>query len=265
MGKIGFIGFGNMAQALVNGLIGAGFCQGTDVMVSDVVEKAVPAGVLWAGNNVEVARFADVLVLAVKPQQYEEVIQEIKQVLRPEMVVVSIAAGLTIKTLEGYLGKGIKLMRTMPNTPVGIGQGMTALMPNGLVSKDEVAWISQMFDAVGRSCVVDEGLIEGVIVTSGSSPAYVYMMIEAMIKGGMAQGMSRELATTFVTEAMIGAAMMVKETGIAPDVLCDAVCSPNGTTIEAVNHLRRHDFEGLVMDGMAACAKRSKEMALTSN
>ena len=259
--KIGLIGYGNMAQAIASGMIFSGNYDPNQIMVTDLFKRADIGGMRWGRHNIEVAEFSDVLVLAVKPGQYKEVIDEIKGHLKADVIIISIAAGLKIATLESYFDGSVKLMRTMPNTPAQLNLGMTALMPNEKMSHSDIKIAQAMFDAVGKTEIVSEDLIEAVIVTSGSSPAYIYMMIEAMIKGGMNEGMSREMATTFVTQAMIGATAMVMETGIAPTDLRDAVCSPGGTTIEAVKYLQNHDFEALVMEAMKACAARSRKMA----
>jgi len=259
--KIGFVGFGNMAQAIINGLIATGDYKAKDIMVSDVVKVETAIGVKWGTSNGEVATFADVLILAVKPQQYKEVITEIKDVIDNKTIIVSIAAGLTILTLEELFAKEVKLIRTMPNTPAQIGQGMTAIMPNDIATKEDISAVCEIFDAVGKTQIVTEDLIEAVIVTSGSSPAYIYMMIEAMIEAGVKEGMDRDTASVFVCQAMLGACMMVSSTGLAPADLIKAVCSPNGTTIEAVNHLNEQNFNQILLDAMAASSKRSRELS----
>ena len=259
--KIGFIGYGNMAQAMVNGMIVSGSYKPENIAVSDLSVKENALGIKVATNNIEVAKFSDILILAIKPHQYKAVIDEVRNYLKPDVIVVSIAAGLTIATLEGYFDYPVKLVRTMPNTPAMIGMGMTAIMLNLNMIDEEVKLVRDVFDSFGKTEIVAEELIEAVIVTSGSSPAYIYMMIEAMIRGGINEGMTREMATSFVCQAMIGAAGMVKETGIHPNDLCDAVCSPNGTTICAVNYLRDNDFEAVIENAMKACANRSREMS----
>jgi len=246
-------------------MVVSGSYKACDIMASDLSVKENGLGIKMTTNNKEVAKFADILILAVKPHQYKAVIDEIKSDLKQDMIIVSIAAGLTICTLESYFDYSVKLMRTMPNTPAMIGMGMTALMPNAHMTEAEVKLVQHIFDSFGKTQIVEETLIEAVIVTSGSSPAYIYMMIEAMIQGGISEGMRPEVATNFVCQAMIGAVGMVMETGIHPNELRDAVCSPNGTTIQAVNYLQNHDFEGLVKSAMKACADRSREMAQLEN
>ena len=263
--KIGFIGYGNMAQAIAKGVIKAGLVRASEVFVTDVdPEKKELAtnemGFMSAYTPDQIAWTADVLIVAVKPHQYKDAIDEFKHRLHKDTIVVSIAAGLNIKTLERYFDKPVKIVRTMPNTPAMVGAGMTAIVPNKQLTIAEVGVVQSIFSSFGRVEVIDETLIDAVIVTSGSSPAYIYMMIEAMIQGGMEEGMPRERATRFVSQAVYGAAKMVMETGTSPNDLRDAVCSPNGTTIEAVNYLKEHGFEEMVQKAMKACADRSREM-----
>ena len=263
---IGFIGYGNMAQAIAKGVVNANFAKSNDIFVTDIdSEKKQLAqnemGFVWLDCSEQVASRVDVLILAVKPHQYEAVIHDFKGKMHKNTIIVSIAAGLTIKTLEGYFDDPVKLVRTMPNTPAMVGVGMTSIMPNENMDATDIDSIQTIFSSFGKAEIVSESLIEAVIVTSGSSPAYVYMMIEAMIQGGIEEGMTRSMATRFVSQAVLGAAEMVMKTGTKPNDLRDAVCSPNGTTIEAVNYLRNNDFEVLVKRAMKACANRSREMS----
>ena len=260
--KIAFIGYGNMAQAIAHGVARAGLINEADVLVIDVdtekKELAKQAGFTVTENP---AFEADIVIIATKPQQYADVITEIKDELRSDAIIVSIAAGLTINTLENLLGRPVKLVRTMPNTPAMVGAGMTAIMPNSEMTTADTQLIIDIFSSFGITEIVDESLIEAVIVTSGSSPAYIYMMIEAMIQGGIAEGMNRQMATRFVTQAVLGATMMVDQTDKLPNDLRDAVCSPNGTTIEAVKSLQANGFEQNILTAMKACADRSRAMA----
>ena len=263
--KIGFIGYGNMASAIACGIANDGLVNPKDIFVMDVDDEknkeALKTGFITLHTPAVVASSVDVLVLAVKPYHYVEVIAEIKDVITPDTIIVSIAAGLTIETLESYFDTPVKLVRTMPNTPALVGIGMTAIMPGTHMRDADIKIIEELFKAVGKTEIVDEDLIEAVIVTSGSSPAYIYMMIEAMVKGGMAEGMTRAMATNFVTQAVMGAAQMVISSDELPNKLRDNVCSPNGTTIEAVKSLQKDNFEEIVMTAMKACAERSREMA----
>ena len=262
---IGFIGYGNMSKAMIEGLVDAKVFDEEYIIVSGRNDNQLTAaralGIITTSGNKKVAAQSDVLIICVKPHQYEEVIKEIEPYLQKHTIVVSIAAGLTLSTLASYFHQPVKLMRTMPNTPAKVGAGMTALIPNEHMTENDVAKVRRIFDAFSRTEMVEESLIDAAIATSGSAPAYLYMMLDAMIAGGMAAGMDRKQATAFTTQAMIGAAKMVAASDQDPEALVEAVCSPNGTTIEAVNTLREANFKAIVMEAMAACVARSKEMA----
>ena len=262
--KIGFIGCGNMAQAMIGGLIGSGEVLADDIVVFDCSEEQLSKvnlyNVVIAEHNRYVAVESDVLILAVKPSEYKVVIDEIKDYVESDTIVVSIAAGLSIEILESYFSKDVKLIRTMPNTPSLVGEGMTAIMPNAVVTDDDVSTVCNLFCSFSRSEVISEGLVDAVIASSGSSPAYVFMMIEAMADGAVREGMSREMAYQFSAQAVYGAAKMVIETKMQPAILKDAVCSPNGTTIEAVAELERSGFRASILNAMSVCANKSRKM-----
>jgi len=263
--KIGFIGYGNMGQAIADGLVRSGKALPQNILVTDVDEEkkavATKMGFVTTSSSRQIAKKADVLMLAVKPNQCATVIADLQEAISEATIVVSIAAGVKIATLEGYFAKPVKVVRTMPNTPVMVQAGMTAVVPNERLNSADIRLVSELFLAIGRVEVVDEALIDAVIVTSGSAPAYVYMLIEAMINGGIAEGMPREMATRFAAQAVYGAAKMVMQTESAPNDLREAVCSPGGTTIEAVKYLNDNQFGNIVQGAMKACAKRSKEMS----
>ena len=195
-----------------------------------------------SNSNVLTASMADFLVLSVKPHLYKIVIDEIKDYLKPETVVITIAAGITLEKLKNMFGKNIKTVRTMPNTPAMAGEGMTAVIPNEFVTENELKEVMEILNSFGKAEIIEEKLIDAVIAVSGSSPAYVYMMIEAMGDAAVAGGMARDKAYKFAAQAVLGSAKMVLETGIHPGELKDMVCSPGGTTIEAVAALEENGF-----------------------
>lgn len=261
--KIGFIGCGNMGSAMMQGILNAGKCKADEIMVSAKTEATLQAkkdafGVQVSRDNREVAAFAEVLFLAVKPQFYEEVIAEIKDSVTEKQLIVSIAPGKTLAWFQEKFGKDLKVIRTMPNTPAMVGEGMTGICANENVTEEELARICDICDSFGKSEVVSEHLMDVVTSVSGSSPAYVFLFIEAMADAAVADGMPRAKAYKFAAQAVLGSAKMVLDTGMHPGVLKDMVCSPGGTTIEAVRVLEEKGMRSAVIEAMKACTKKSK-------
>ena len=263
--KIGFIGLGNMASAMIGGMLQKEIVQPEDIMGSDksvaMREKAAEAyGILTKESNEEVAKESEVLILAVKPQFLGDVIDGIRDVIKPETLIISIAAGKTITWLENSFGKEIKLVRCMPNTPALVGEGCTGVCVNAQVSEEEKIFSVKLMESFGKASVVTENLMDAVVAVSGSSPAYVFMFIEAMADAAVDAGMPRAQAYEFAAQAVYGSAKLVLETGKHPGELKDMVCSPAGTTIAGVRVLEEKGFRGTVMDGLAACVEKSKNM-----
>ena len=263
--KLGFVGCGNMASAIMSGIISNGILNADEIIGADVFapscEKAkANLGIVIAKNNQEVVEKAEVIVLSVKPQFYENVIGEIKEKVNENQIIITLAPGKTIAWLEAQFGKSVKLVRTMPNTPAMVQEGMTAACPNQHVSEEELAYVLRLLSAFGEAEVVPEKLMDAVVAVSGSSPAYVYMMIEAMADAAVAEGMPRNQAMKFAAKAVLGSAKMVLETGRHPGELKDMVCSPGGTTIEAVKVLEETGFRGSIMQAMEVCAEKSRSM-----
>lgn len=263
--KIGFIGCGNMGTAMLSGMIDSGKVKPQDIMVTDKllasrVNTQKKYGVEITSNNVELTMIADIIVLAVKPQFYEEVLLEIKDALWADKILVSIAPGKTLSWLEEKLGKPTKLIRTMPNTPALVKEGMMGVCANEQVAKDELEFVCKLFSGFSKTEFVPEHLMDVVTAVSGSSPAYVFMFIEAMADAAVEGGMPRKQAYTFAAQAVLGSAKMVLETGMHPGELKDMVCSPAGTTIQAVRVLEEHGMRAAVMDAMKACLDKSRNM-----
>ena len=262
---IGFIGCGNMAQAMIVGIIKSKLVSSEKVIVSNpsnvnlnkVKEKY---NILVTNSNVDVAKFSDIVMLAVKPNKYFEVIDEIKPYLKKDVVIVTIAAGITLDHMSNALGEAAKVIRTMPNTPALVGAGMSALCANRNITKEELQEVVNIFESFGKIEILRENLIEIVPAVSGSSPAYVYMFIEALGDGAVLQGMPREKAYRMAAQAVLGAAKMVLETGQHPGKLKDDVCSPGGTTIEAVYTLEVNNFRGSVISAMESCSNKVIKM-----
>lgn len=265
--KLGFIGAGNMGSAILRGLVSAGYLMADDMAVCDVSEKKLMElsdefpKLTCTESDVELAEMCDMIILAVKPHFIAETIEHIYNELNGK-AVISIAAGWTVQQLADKLeGSGATHLRVMPNTPAMVGEGMTVLCEDTTFSEEDFAFAKGIFDAVGRTAVLPEKLFDGVIAISGSSPAYVYMMIEAMADAGVREGLPRPCAYELAAQAVLGSALMVLQSGTHPGALKDAVCSPAGTTIEAVEELERKGFRAAVMDAMKVCAEKSRAMS----
>lgn len=263
--KIGFIGSGNMAQAMISGILQAKLASPDQVIASDAYRPCLDGakekyGIHITTNNKDVAAQAEVVVIAVKPQFYEAVIKEISEVVKKETIIVTIAPGQTLEKLESLFQKDVKIVRTMPNTPAMVGEGMTALCANGFVDDREKAKVQELLRGFGRAVYVKEYMMDAVVAVSGSAPAYVYLFIEALADGAVLLGMSRKEAYTFAAQTVMGSAKMVLETGQHPGALKDMVCSPGGTTIEAVKTLEEEGFRSAVIKAMEACAEKSRKM-----
>ncbi|MCR5296609.1 MAG: pyrroline-5-carboxylate reductase [Clostridiales bacterium] len=264
---IGMIGTGNMGSAILRGVVDAGYIRASMITAYDAsakrmreLEEDIP-GIHTAQDCREVAENADLIIIAVKPIYVQDVINEIKMDLNGK-AVVSIAAGWTVDMLSRALsGTGATYLRVMPNTPALVGEGMTALCDDSTFSKEDFEYAKGIFDSVGKTRILPERLFDGVVAISGSSPAYVYMMIEAMADAGVREGLPRVHAYEMAAQSVLGSALMVLSSGTHPAALKDAVCSPGGTTIEAVEELERKGFRAAIMDAMKACADKSREMS----
>ena len=263
--KYGFIGTGNMANAIIGGMIGQGLANESSIWGFDqapiCLEKIKDQyGIHLATNNREVATVADMIFLAVKPHFYSQVIKEIKDYITEQKILISLAPGKTLEWFAEQFGKPIKIVRTMPNTPALVGAGMTGVCANEEVNSEELEAVLKVFRSFGKAEVVTEHLLDAVVTVSGSSPAYIFMLIEAMADAAVAEGMSRASAYEFAAQAVYGSAKMVLETGKHPGELKDMVCSPGGSTIEAVRVLEEKGFRSAVMAAMKACGEKSRRM-----
>ncbi len=263
--KIGFIGGGNMGAAIIKGVIASNTAAAIDISVSDKNADSLDAikneyGVYTTDNNKEVTRRSDVIFLCVKPNVVYKVIDEIKDYVNLERMIVSIVAGQSIAKLEEAFAKPVKLVRVMPNTPALVGEGMSAVCPNDVVGTKDVEAAMQILSSFGKAEIVPEYMMDAVTAVSGSSPAYVFMLIEAMADAAVMGGMPRAQAYTFAAQAVLGSAKMALETGKHPGELKDMVCSPAGTTIEAVGELEACGFRSAVIEAMRACMDKSKSM-----
>ncbi|MBR1649647.1 MAG: pyrroline-5-carboxylate reductase [Lachnospiraceae bacterium] len=269
--KIGFIGLGNMARAIIGGILKDKIIPAKDIIGSDKFEAARKNAakdfkITAVDSNIKVVEESDILFFAVKPQFLPEVLEEIKGSVKKETVIVSIVAGKTIGYLEDGLKVGnsktskVKIVRCMPNTPALVGEGCTGVSPNANVTKAELEKVLKILSSFGKAHVVSEKLMDAVGAVSGSSPAFVFMFIEAMADGAVAGGMPRAQAYEFAAQAVLGSAKLVLETGKHPGELKDMVCSPGGTTIEGVKVLEECGMRGAIMDAMEAVIEKTKQL-----
>lgn len=264
MAKIGFIGMGNMGQAIMKGLLKTFAPQ--DILFSSVHEEKMKkiteeTGVPHAASNKECAEQSQYLVLAVKPQMLPKVFADIKDVVTKDQVIISIAAGYSIADLEEALGGNVRIVRSMPNTPAMVGEGMTGVCYDpAIFSAEEKNMVEAFFTSFGKMELVDEKLMDVVGSASGCSPAYVYMFIEAMADGCVRNGMPRQAAYRMVSQAVLGSAKMVLETGKHPGELKDMVCSPGGTTIEGLAVLEDCNFRGAIIKACDANYQKNKKL-----
>ena len=262
---IGFIGLGNMARAIIVGILNNAIVSEGSVIGYDKLPAAKNAaieryGIAMADSNTDVVKRADVVVLAVKPQVIGEVIEEIAPEVSDDTIFISIAPGKSIDWLTGRFGKEVKIVRCMPNTPALVGEGMTGYCVSKSVTAEDKQIVERILTSFGRAEEVKEELMAAVTSVSGSSPAYVFILIEAMADQAVADGMTRAQAYEFAAQAVLGSAKMVLDTGKHPGELKDMVCSPAGTTIEAVKELERGGFRAAVEDAMQACTERARRI-----
>lgn len=265
MTKIGFIGCGNMASAMIGGMLKKGLYSKEEIIVSNLTEAGSrrsreKLGVVTTLDNKEVVRSAKIVFLAVKPQFYEEVLEEVKAEMASEHILVGIAPGKTLAWLEEKCGQPMKVVRMMPNTPAQVGEGMTGVCANEKVTEEELKLMCEITDSFGRTEVVPERMMEALSAVSGCSPAYVYMFIEAMADAAVAQGMPRKQAYALASQAVLGSAKMVLETGLHPGELKDMVCSPAGSTIQGVRTLEAKGFRSAVFEALTAAAEKGKTL-----
>ncbi len=263
---IGFIGGGNMGRAIMTYLLKQEVYQPHQIMVYDsytpVMDKLKESLHIKTTRLVNtLADSCDIIVLAVKPQVLPQVVEKIQPRIRPEQIVISIAAGISMKELTDLLGEDKKIVRVMSNTPAMVGAAMTGVVLNDNVTNEEGRMVLDIFKALGRAELIDEYLMDAVVGISGSSPAYVYMFINALAEGAVREGMSKNQAYIFAAQAVLGSAKMVLESGMHPGELIDMVTSPGGTTIEAIGVLEHNAFSATVIDAVHAAAEKNRQMA----
>ena len=259
--KIGFIGGGNMASALIGGLIACGK-SASDITVSELDANKrklwSEKGVNTTADSRELESSCDLIVFAVKPNVIASVLDEMQGF--SSKIYLSIAAGVSLSFLEEKLGCDKKIVRAMPNTPAQVGCGMTVITPNKNLSKAEVEEVSKILSGVGETEIMPEKFMNIATALHGSSPAYIYMLIDAMADAGVSYGLTKAQALKLSAKAVEGSAKMVLETNIHPEVLKDNVCSPGGTTISAVCDLEKNGFRSVIQSAVTACVEKAEKM-----
>ncbi|SEA13559.1 pyrroline-5-carboxylate reductase [Lachnospiraceae bacterium NK3A20] len=262
---IGFIGLGNMAKAMIGGILKNGIVGSADVIGSAATQETIDKvreqyEIEVTLSNKEVARKADVIILAVKPIVLPVVLEEIMDETDESKLIISIAAGKTTKWISQYFNKPVKIVRCMPNTPALVQEGASAVCRNENVSDEDLEIALSIVRSFGMAEVVNENLVDVIGAVSGASPAYVFMFIEALADAGVKWGLSRKQAYRFCAQAVMGSAKLMLESGRHPAELKDMVCSPGGTTIEGLEVLERTGMRGDIMEAIDACMNKTKQM-----
>jgi pyrroline-5-carboxylate reductase len=266
LGKtIAFLGAGNMAEALVKGLLRAGVAAPQEILLTDrrkdrLAELAARYGVRTNPDNKAAATEAAVVVLSVKPQVMNKLLGEIAPALDGSKLVISIAAGVPLAAIERKVGHGVRIVRSMPNTPALVGSGATAISPGEHATPDDLEQAKALFDAVGKTVVVDEQLLDAVTGLSGSGPAYVFLVIEALSDAGVKVGLDRRTAQELAAQTVFGSAQLLIETGEHPGRLKDQVTSPGGTAIAGLHTLEAGGLRTTLMNAVESATRRSHEL-----
>lgn len=261
---IGFLGAGKMATALARGFIHAGLIKASYLLASDPIEATRTAfsketGARTTASNSELVHFSSIIFIAVKPANVATLLSEIRENVREQHLIISIAAGVTLETLESALKPGVPVIRVMPNTPALVGAGASAYALGKFAKQADGEIAEKFLSAIGIAVHVKESLLDAVTGLSGSGPAYVYMMIEALSDGGVSCGLPRDLSTKLAAQTVLGSAKMVLETGLHPGALKDMVTSPAGTTIEGVHELEIAGVRGAFMNAVRAATAKSQK------
>lgn len=263
--KIAFLGAGNMAEALVAGIVKAKLADSDNLLATDISSARLEIvkaryHIQVGSKNSDAVLGANVIILCVKPNVMNDVLGGIQGSLSDKQLVISVAAGVPIKSIQTTIGQTIPLVRAMPNTPAVIQEGVTALSGCSGLSSEHLDVAKKIFESVGQVVVVDESLMDAVTGLSGSGPAYVYLAIEALIDGGVRVGLPRNMAQILAVQTVLGAAKMVQETGEHPAVLKDRVTSPGGTTIAGLQRLEEGGLRATLIEAVEAAAHRSSEL-----
>lgn len=262
--RIGFLGAGKMATALAKGFAAAGLVKPSAILAADPVEAARASfkelGANTSALNPDVVNFARVVFLAVKPDQVADVLREVAPNFTEEHLLISIAAGVPLSKLESAVGTGARVVRVMPNTPALVGASASAFALGNSARPDDGALVQRLFSAVGLAFQLKEKLLDAVTGLSGSGPAYVFLMIEALSDGGVAAGLPRDVATRLAAQTVLGSAKLLLDTGFHPGILKDMVTSPGGTTIEGLHELEKGGLRAALISAVRAATEKSKKL-----
>lgn len=261
---IGFIGCGNMGKAMVEGIMKAHLVDGEQLIVANAhpekLQELSNRYDFYISDNETVARHADLLILAVKPNLYAPILKEIRDLIQEHTIIIDIAAGIRMQDITAMMNRPCKIAKVMPNTAVMVNEGMSAVCFNDAIDASDRHAIMSLFTCLGKVKEVEEELMDAITAISGSSPAYMCMFIEALADGAVLLGMKREDAYLFAAQTMLGTAKLLLESGLHPAICKDQVCSPKGTTIEAVAKLEEKGFRSAIIEAMRTCAAKSKAM-----
>ncbi|MGB9604774.1 MAG: pyrroline-5-carboxylate reductase [Bryobacteraceae bacterium] len=266
MKRIAVMGAGNIGAAMIGGILKSGVADRDHLVATEAsAERAEQIASRFSipvklRENAEAARWADVVILAVKPLTVPQVLEEIRDQLRSEQILISLAAAVPIALIEKLVNKRIPIFRAMPNIPVVVDEGATAIAGNGAVTPEQRRLVEEIFSAVGYVVFVEEELMHAVTALSGSGPAYIYMVIEALIDGGLKMGLSREVATRLTEQTVLGAAKLVRETGLHPAILKDQVITPGGVTISAIHELEKHGLRSMLISAIETATLQSRRL-----
>lgn len=258
------LGAGNIGSAVIGGMLKSGIAVPEQITATvrsrehaDELAGQLNIRVLH-GGNLSAVETADVVILAVKPAVMPKVLQEIRWALRDGRILISLAAAFPIALIEGLTGRRMPVFRAMPNIPCVVGAGATGIACNALATIEQKQFVEKIFSAIGVTCFVEEDLLHAVTALSGSGPAYIYMVIEALIAGGLKQGLSHEISTRLAEQTVLGAAKLVKDTGLHPAILRDQVITPGGVTISAIHELESHGLRSMLISAVETATEHSR-------
>lgn len=265
--RLVFIGAGNMAWALVSGILNAGLIEKDNILVTDVNSKRLKVfneelGVKGKGDNKEGVKEADIVILSIKPQVMANVLTEISGSIESHQKIISIAAGITTNFIESKLAKEVAVIRVMPNTPALVGHSVAGICLGRYVKEQDLYLAKGIFEAVGKVVIVKEELMDAVTALSGCGPAYIFTIVESLTDAGVSVGLPRDISLTLAIETVEGAVKMLKETGEHPAILRDKVTSPAGATISALKVLEEKGIRAMFIQAVTAASNRAKELSL---